>query len=425
MKELDFSFQVKIALKRRDVHWIEGELLRLREEIFLEVLKRILGEIEQEALSEGKPCKRCGVDLIRYGREEKRIRTLVGSARILRVRLHCPGCGEDSYPLDEAIGLEGGDGTSLGVRERVLWAAIELSYEKSASFLKKFTGLEVSRQKIYNMAIDEGRRIEEWEARRRERVFGEARRIEEKPEKIPKVLYIQVDATGVNDRSSKEWMECKVGASFSQRAKVSKNRFWLIDKRTYASIENAGAFGEKFYLDCIRQGVLDAEKVYFISDGARWIKTLKNNYFPEAVGVLDIWHLEREFKRVWGREKQMVVESLKELALKGEGKEILQRLVKESAETEDPEKEEKIAEVANYVLSNLDWIENIPKVEGYGSGPVEKTVDIAVARRFKKRGMSWYKQYANPLLKLRLLKLNGDWQTYWNERQEQLAQYAN
>ena len=48
-----------------------------------------------------------------------------------------------------------------------------------------------------------------------------------------------------------------------------------------------------------------------------------------------------------------------------------------------------------------------------------------MARRFKERGMSWSRQYANPLLKLRLLKLNGDWETYWNERQEQLAQYVN
>jgi hypothetical protein len=71
-----------------------------------------------------------------------------------------------------------------------------------------------------------------------------------------------------------------------------------MDKKTYASIERAEAFGEKFYLDCLRQGVMDAEKVYFISDGARWIKNLKNNYFPEAIGVLDIWHLEREFNRV-------------------------------------------------------------------------------------------------------------------------------
>jgi hypothetical protein len=418
---LEVSFQFKIALKRRDVHWIEGELLRLREEMFLEVLKRILKEIEEEALRERKQCERYGAGLIRYGREERKIRTLVGSAKVLRVRLHCQGCGQDSYPLDEAIGLEGGDGTTIGVRERALWAAVEVSYEKAAEFLKKFTGLEASRQKVYEMALEEGRRIGCWEERRREQVFGEGESVEGRLERVPKVLYIQVDGTGSNDRSSGEWMECKVGASFSRRVQVSKGRVWLMDKRTYASIEKAESFGEKFYLDCMRQGVMDAEKVYFISDGAVWIRKLKEDYFLEALGVLDIWHLEREFKRVLEAEREDAVESLKGLALRGEGKEIVRRLVEESSKARDVEEAQKIMETIQYVMNNLDWIENIPKVEGYGSVRVEKTVDIAVSRRFKKRGISWYRKCANPLLKLRLLKLNGDWQTYWNERQEQLA----
>jgi hypothetical protein len=62
--------------------------------------------------------------------------------------------------------------------------------------------------------------------------------------------------------------------------------------------------------------------------------------------------------------------------------------------------------------------------EGVWDGPVEKTVDIAVARRFKRRGMSWYRGGANPLLKLSLLKLNGERDTYWNERYKEYARYA-
>jgi hypothetical protein len=42
-----------------------------------------------------------------------------------------------------------------------------------------------------------------------------------------------------------------------------------------------------------------------------------------------------------------------------------------------------------YVRNNLDWIGNITKVKAYGSGPVEKIMDIKVARRFKRRGMNW------------------------------------
>jgi hypothetical protein len=98
--------------------------------------------------------------------------------------------------------------------------------------------------------------------------------------------------------------------------------------------------------------------------------------------------------------------------------------MEEGAKAKTVEERKKIVEVMIYVRCNLDWIANIPKVNGYGSGPVEKTVDITVARRFKKRGMSWYRRNANPLLKLRLLKLNEEWDSYWGERRKELCRYA-
>jgi hypothetical protein len=38
--------------------------------------------------------------------------------------------------------------------------------------------------------------------------------------------------------------------------------------------------------------------------------------------------------------------------------------------------------------------------------------------------MGWYKGGANPLLRLRLLKLNGEWDTYWQERRKKVVRYA-
>jgi len=371
MKEIKISFEVRIALKQTDVHWVEEELLRAREETFLEILERVMREIEEEALRGRRECERCGLALVRNGRERKRIKTLVGAVDLDRVRLRCQGCEQDIYPLDEAIGLEGGEGMTLGVRERALWAAVEVSYERSSLFLSKFTGLEVSRHKIHQMAVEEGRRIEEKEEDRRGVVFEEGKQIEG-AEKVPEVLYIQVDGTGVNDRGSGEWMECKVGASFSERIRISKDRVWLRDKKSYASIEGVEAFGEKFFLECVKQGVLGAKEVFFIADGANWIRSLKDNYFPEAIGVLDIWHLERELKKALGEEKEEVAEGLKEFALKGKGSEILQRLMKEGAKMKAVEERKKIMEAMTYVRSNLDWIRNIPRVKGYGSGPMRR-----------------------------------------------------
>jgi hypothetical protein len=53
--------------------------------------------------------------------------------------------------------------------------------------------------------------------------------------------------------------------------------------------------------------ISNAGKIYFISDGAIWIKKLKNHYFPQAIGVLDIWHLERELKWALGEEKKETI----------------------------------------------------------------------------------------------------------------------
>jgi hypothetical protein len=102
--------------------------------------------------------------------------------------------------LDEAIGLGSGEQMTLGVKERALWAAVEVSYEKAHQFLEKFTGLEVSRHKVHQMALEEGRRIEEWEEERRRQVFEQGQDLEGIGKKVPEVLYIQVDGTGVNDR---------------------------------------------------------------------------------------------------------------------------------------------------------------------------------------------------------------------------------
>jgi hypothetical protein len=89
VKEIKLSFDINLALKQLDVHWIEEQLLDLREEIFLDMLRKIFQEIEAVAVK-GKPrCEGCGGLLVRNGREFKQFRTLVGALRYQRIRLRC------------------------------------------------------------------------------------------------------------------------------------------------------------------------------------------------------------------------------------------------------------------------------------------------------------------------------------------------
>lgn len=78
----------------------------------------------------------------------------------------------------------------------------------------------------------------------------------------------------------------------------------------------------------------------------------------------------------------------------------------------DPDRARRLAAACGYVAANRRGIENYRLVPLASSGPMEKAIDLVIARRFKARGMSWFRRGASPLLHLRLLRLNGTWDRY-------------
>ena len=48
MEKIELSFSIRILPSQADVHWIEEELLRLREEGFLRIMEGVVLEIERE-----------------------------------------------------------------------------------------------------------------------------------------------------------------------------------------------------------------------------------------------------------------------------------------------------------------------------------------------------------------------------------------
>ena len=148
MKEICIPFTVTLTLQQTDVHWVEAQLLEQRTRVFLTALHQVLAHVEAEA-SAGARCLACTSGLVRNGRVRLVLETLLGRVEYDREGLRCPRCGMDVYPLDEALGLLPGSGSTLGVRERALWAATEVSYAKAAAFLAKFAGLAISHGSVH------------------------------------------------------------------------------------------------------------------------------------------------------------------------------------------------------------------------------------------------------------------------------------
>jgi len=76
----------------------------------------------------------CDGPLLGNGRVPLVLETLLGRLEYARQRLRCPRCAVDVYPLDTALGLLPGTGSTLGVRERALWVVTEVSYAKASAF---------------------------------------------------------------------------------------------------------------------------------------------------------------------------------------------------------------------------------------------------------------------------------------------------
>ena len=281
--------------------------------------------------------------------------------------------------------------------------------------LKNLHLLKASAQTILDMARQEGANLIAADEKERKAAFdtkavfpaGAARK---------SLAIVQVDSTGINDRKSGSWMDAKVGIIYSRSAKISKQRNLILDKNIYATLDGIEKFKQNFYLSCHKMGVFGAATVIFVADGMPWIKKLQKEMFGQAIYLLDPWHLAKNINLAYGKQNSEIADTLTQLAYYGEAASLLENIKLDIARCRDPDKKEKLRSLYVYIRSNRDGIENYKKVGILGSGVVEKTVDILVARRFKLRGMSWYDKNAAKLLRLRLLKLNGEWDSYWEKR---------
>lgn len=359
----------------------------------------------------------CGGLLKANGRARRRIVSLAGEVALSRRRYRCGACRAEVVPLDEALGLEARSQHTLGVRERALWLVTELSYARTARTLDELRGLAVSHGQLHRWVAEEGARVEAHLAARREAVFGAH------PERGdgggPKgSVWVQADGTMVHDRGSSSEMEVKVGLVFDGVRRVGRERRELLGRRYHADIGSWTAFAERFTALCADLGVYEAERILFVSDGASAIRWIRERAFPTAIELLDWYHLVDALRRAIGDERPDRLEAALAVAAPGDALGLAELLAGWACEEagSDLARSERLTAVRGYVLHNQRAIENYALVPLASSGPMEKAVDIVIARRFKARGMSWFRRGVSALVRLRLLRLNGEWSRYWAGR---------
>jgi hypothetical protein len=389
-------------------------------ELFLRALKQEEGKVLARVEGEKK------------GEARRYLTTRLGLITFYRQKLKRQGNGKNSYlyPLDRAIRLEPRQEATLWVRKRACELATRYSYREAASLLSAEIGEEISHYPIHRWVQRKGKVLREEEDQKWQATFEYGEAFEGEGE-AKEIVVTELDATMIHSQEGKgKNIAVKLGVMYSGKeleSKTAKNkRYRLKDKALYGGIEEAQEFGEKLYLKGEEKLALSkAENMLIIGDGDQWIRAIAQGPYFMATYQIDWRHILVKIHQTFSDRPHLVSE-LVDYLYSGKGKEMLDTIKLARLLCEDNEKRGKIADLASYIENNFDGLYGsrslkdrveAKRVLVSSSGAMEKNIDVVIGRRFKKQGMSWTKEGADNLLKLRILRYNkNDWEEFW-ERQ--------
>jgi hypothetical protein len=170
-----------------------------------------------------------------------------------------------------------------------------------------------------------------------------------------------------------------------------------------------------------------AGKLTLVSDGARWLEPLiaaLGKSLLQLAVILDWYHLVKKCKdrisrmglgRAAGR---ALWKRIRGPLWRGEGEKVQEALEEQrgAGKAEEP-----LDELEQYLRRHEGAIPAYEtrylKRQYIGSGLVEKANDLLVARRQKRQGMHWSLETSEALARLKALRLNHEWDSYWAKRQ--------
>jgi hypothetical protein len=243
------------------------------------------------------------------------------------------------------------------------------------------------------------------------------------------ILYIQVDGAMVNTRevdkkTDSGYKENKLGIVYnSNNVRVSGkrtqhgvevDRHQILEKDHTSYIGSVEMFQILLFACAIRNGYGEYERTVLISDGATWIRNMKENLFCDAQQILDFYHL---CEHVWNFGKlyfnQVVPDYTKwakatcELLKRSEHKLVVKDvIIKENEKNITKDK------LSDYIFNNrmnIDYAKYIEDGLDIGSGSIESANKIVLQYRLKQSGMRWKLTRAQNMVSLKAKMESGKW----------------
>ena len=406
--------------------WLRDRSLAVGAKVYADLLEA------RDAALPAPACPSCGRRMERHGRAGKTFEARMGPVRIERTYVRCRACGVAFHHLDRVLGLEGKTVTP-GAESLYADVASSESYGQASRKLKNLSGVEVSASTLQRHAVRIGGEIQAFE-----RADAEASPAAER-------VILGIDGTGV-PMAARE-VEGVAGKQADGAAKTREAKAVVcreadsLDPKTgeprkgrnggavSVRIDSAQAvngvsrtseFAARLEQFLHRNGVLAAEEVVVLSDGAPWIRTVCEEILPgrKTTFILDLCHaLEYASDAVQavtpdkGKQEAWMDWIRKQLDA-GRAERVVAALKRHR-------RLEAVAACIRYYEANMDRMRyDLYRRRGLpvGSGIVESACKRIVGSRLKGAGRRWSKAGANAVLATGCCLENRRWPDFLDWR---------
>lgn len=385
------------------------------------------------------PCS-CGEPAQYRGRHEKTFESVLGPLRLQRAYYHCAKCQSGFCPRDRALRLELFSLTPGVLRMTGSTAAL-VSFDESSTLLHELAGVEVSISQVQRAAETLGAEI-----------AADERVCVDRMGEVAPTMYLGMDGTGVPMRPSE--VAGRAGKQPDGSAKTREAKVvtvWTAESRdeegksvrdpgsiSYsAAIESAAALdtspqrsdlAERVLREATRRGFTEAPRCAVLGDGSPWIWNTATELFPQAIQILDRFHvkeaLHRTAQSIFGaaspEAKPWATARCTELD-DGKLQAIIRALRLHISSTDEA------AKCVIYIFRNRRRM-RYPKFHAQGlctsTGVLEAGCKVAIGTRLKRAGMHWGLSGANTIIALRCSKLSGRFEDFWERRSRKVEAAA-
>ena len=381
----------------------------------------------------------CGQAARYAGRRIKVVQSILGELTLDRAYYHCRLCGSGFYPRDRQLGI-GKTRFSPATVRMIGTVGSMVSFQEGSQLLRELAGIGIDASQVERgaealgdeIAADERLHTGPW-----------------REEPLPPTLYLGLDGTGIPMRAeelagragkqtdgSAKTREVKICAVWSAEARDSEGlpmrdegsvsySAAIESAATPDTAEHRSAFAERVLREAGRRRFTEAQRMVVVADGAPWIWNIAQDLLPDAIRIVDRFHvkqtLHRNAQAIFGstgeQAKQWATARCAELD-SGKLSAVVRALRPHKGDCSDA------ARCRLYILRNRHRM-RYPQFQKQGictsSGVLEAGCKTAIGTRLKRSGMHWTLAGANSIIALRCCRLSGRFEDFRERRNDPIA----